>query len=327
MTVDAGPEAPVSVPCRACQSPVFDGERFCEVCGTGVAPDAAGDPPKAKPAVTERVEYDLVSVAAVTDRGRRRHRNEDAVAILAKGGHRAAVVADGVASTANPDRAARAACEAALRVLEPALGSGNRDDADVVEERLVAAFAEAQGAVASVPDHEPDGNDLSPSTTLVAAWVSPDRAIVASVGDSRAYWIAGSGVGSRLLTVDDSWAQERIAEGADPTTAYADPDANTITRWLGADAESTEPKLTTFDVTEPGWLVVCSDGMWNYFDTVEDLFPLVEAASGTNALGVARALTEAALQAGGRDNITVAVVPVPDVNDGTDAEAPSPSKE
>jgi serine/threonine protein phosphatase PrpC len=306
---------------------VFDGELFCEVCGARVAPEQSGEPPRAKPAVTDRAEHDLGSVAAVTDRGKRRHRNEDAVAIAASGGDRAVVVADGVASTANPDRAARAACEAALHVLEPALGVGDQADAAAIEERLAAAFTEAQGAVASVPDVEPDGYDLPPSTTLVAAWVAPGRAVVANVGDSRAYWIARSGAGSRLLTVDDSWAQDRIAEGADATVAYADPDAHTITRWLGTDAESTEPRLTSFDVTEPGWLLVCSDGLWNYFDTADDLSRLIEAASGSNALGLAQALTEAALQAGGQDNITVAVVPVPEVNERADAVAPSPSKE
>src|SRR5215472_14519333 len=103
MTVDAGPEALVSEPCRACESPVFDGELFCEVCGARAAPEQASEPSRAKPAVTDRVEHDLVSVAAVTDRGKRRHRNEDAVAIAAAGGERAVVVADGVASTANPD--------------------------------------------------------------------------------------------------------------------------------------------------------------------------------------------------------------------------------
>jgi serine/threonine protein phosphatase PrpC len=326
MTVDDGLEAPVSTPCPTCQSPVFDGERFCEVCGTRVVPEPVSDPVPAKAAAAEHVEHDLGSIAAVTDRGTRRHRNEDAVAVAAAAGNRAVAVADGVASTANPDRAARAACDAVLRVLEPALGAGDAQGGAALEERLVAAFAEAQRAVASVPDDEPDGNDLSPSTTLVAAWVAPDRAVVASVGDSRAYWIARSGVDSQVLTVDDSWAQERIAEGVDAATAYADPDAHTITRWLGADAESTEPRFTTLELAEPGWLVVCSDGLWNYFDSAEDVSGLIRAAAGTDALGIARALTDAALEAGGQDNITVAVVPIGELDERADTAGPSASK-
>ena len=71
------------------------------------------------------------------------------------------------------------------------------------------------------------------------------------MGDSRAYWLGDAG-GGRVLTVDDSWAEERIAEGIDAELAYADPGAHTITRWLGADAESFDPAVTLLDVLVTG---------------------------------------------------------------------------
>jgi serine/threonine protein phosphatase PrpC len=61
-------------------------------------------------------------------------------------------------------------------------------------------------------------------------------------------------------------------------------------------------------VSEPVLLVVCSDGLWNYFEGPDDLGALVP--EGSTPLEVARCLTEAALAAGGRDNITVAVIPI-----------------
>ena len=48
--------------------------------------------------------------------------------------------------------------------------------------------------------------------------------------------------------------------------AYAHPEAHTITRWVGADADSVIPTVVTFDATEPGLLVLCTDGLWNYFE-------------------------------------------------------------
>ena len=63
-------------------------------------------------------------------------------------------------------------------------------------------------------------------------------------------------------------------------------------------------------MTERGLLVVCTDGLWNYFDEPAKLAELVAAASDPSPAGIARWLTDAALDAGGQDNITVAVVPV-----------------
>ena len=71
----------------------------------------------------DRDEHDLGVIAGITDRGTRRHRNEDAFAIAAADGRFVAAVCDGVASTANPDQAARAAADTALAVLEPLLSA------------------------------------------------------------------------------------------------------------------------------------------------------------------------------------------------------------
>ncbi len=158
-----------------------------------------------------------------------------------------------------------------------------------------------------VPEDEPDGNDVSPSTTLVAAIATAERVVVGNIGDSRAYWLSSIASNSRVLTADDSWAQESIAEGVAPDLAYAHPDAHTITRWIGGDADSVVPTLTFLEVTEPGLLVLCSDGLWNYFEDVERLSDLLPRTAST-PIQIARQFTDAALDAGGNDNITVAVV-------------------
>jgi serine/threonine protein phosphatase PrpC len=131
---------------------------------------------------------------------------------------------------------------------------------------------------------------------------------VGNVGDSRAYWLTRAG-GGKTLSVDDSLAQENIAEGVPPEVAFADPDAHTITRWIGGDADSVEPRLATFEVTEPGVLVLCTDGLWNYFEDPDRLHRILDGC-GNAAMEMASRLVDAALAAGGQDNVTVVVVPI-----------------
>ena len=295
--------------CQRCGSPVFHDELYCEACGLKVShgPEPAAGTPASVPA--DRETTDLGSVAGMTDRGRRRQRNEDAMALAAAGDKFVAVVCDGVASTANPDQAASEAATTALSVLEPLLHQAKWTAAEL-EGVLGSAFSEAQRAVMRVPDDEPGGNDLSPSTTMVVGVVADGRVTVANVGDSRAYWLGSSPSAARLLTVDDSWAQESIAEGIAPAVAYAHPEAHTITRWVGGDADSVVPTVVSFDATEVGLLVLCTDGLWNYFEDPRQLGALIPDWATSSPVAIAQRLTDAALAAGGHDNVTVVVMPV-----------------
>ncbi|NUO35620.1 MAG: serine/threonine protein phosphatase, partial [Dermatophilaceae bacterium] len=86
---------------------------------------------------------------------------------------------------------------------------------------------------------------------------------------------------------------------------------HSITRWLGKDApDDLTPHLTTLQAA-PGWLMVCSDGLWNYCSEAEDLRTLLQEAAGrleaTTPTALARALVDFANEQGGRDNITVAL--------------------
>jgi PPM family protein phosphatase len=133
------------------------------------------------------------------------------------------------------------------------------------------------------------------------------------VGDSRAYWLAAPGAAEpgRLLTVDHSWAVEVVSTGVlDMAAALADPRAHAITRWLGAGGEP-EPGIVTFRPVGPGLLLLCTDGLWNYRPDAAELAEIaLPALAGGGPLAAARALTTVALDAGGRDNITVVAAPV-----------------
>jgi serine/threonine protein phosphatase PrpC len=255
----------------------------------------------------DHAEVDLGWVAAVSDVGRRHHRNEDSFAVAAEGGRAAVVVCDGVSSSANPDQASAAAATAAIETLKRALD----DDVALseVETVLREAVDAARVAVGEVPESEPGGYPAAPSTTIVAALVAPDRVVVASLGDSRAYLLAPTTGAGRRLTVDDSLAERAIAQGVPAETAYASPQAHVITGWLGGDADGDDADVTSQVLDGAGLLLVCSDGLWNYFETAEQLAQMA-AEAGDAPIGIARRLAEAAIEAGGSDNITVAVATV-----------------
>lgn len=264
--------------------------------------------------MNDRFEIDLEVVAIVSDRGFRHHRNEDAgdIAVDGDGTRIAIVVCDGVSSTANPDQASAAAVGAAMSVLADHMEAGGDSDPG---EALCRAVTAARQSVKDVPTQEPGAYPGAPSTTIVVALVGPGTVALASVGDSRGYFLAEGGA-NRRLTVDDSWAEAAIAAGVPEDAAYGAPQSHVITNWLGGEAPDHDPVVVTADVDETGLLVVCSDGLWNYLPDPDALAAAVAAGPPSAAgdvdrpLTVARHLVQVALDAGGSDNITVAVATV-----------------
>jgi PPM family protein phosphatase len=317
--------------CGTCHAALLPGDRYCELCGTriGTAPDeetragggctACGAPVEAidgdrycsrcgvrQRSPQDRQEIDLVVAAGVSDRGRLRRRNEDALHLQTVGESGVAViVCDGISSSLSADLAARRAADAAGAVLAEAL----HGEQAVFAEATRNAVGAAQQAVLEVPWTSRSDRDF-PSCTLVSAVCRDGELAIGWVGDSRAYWIAGDD--SRKLTVDHSWAQEQVAAGLlSVQEAGADKRAHSITRWLGQDAPDDEPQIVTLRPTEPGRLVLCSDGLWNYTPDAAGIAAQLDALPpGTAAITAAHSLADAALAAGGHDNITVAVLNV-----------------
>ena len=133
------------------------------------------------------------------------------------------------------------------------------------------------------------------------------------IGDSRAYWIPDDREApASRLTEDDSWAAGMVSAGlASEQEAYADSRAHAITAWLGADSPELDPHTASFQPDGPGVVVVCTDGLWNYAESAEELASVVPADACAHPLRCAQVLVRVALDGGGHDNVTVAVLPVP----------------
>jgi serine/threonine protein phosphatase PrpC len=274
---------------------------YCQTCGTKAA----------KPR-DHFSEQPAPWVAAVCDRGIRHSRNEDAVATAADqepGSRALLVVCDGVSSSLDSDVASLAAARAARDVLAAGraqgLGTQSSRTSAVIARLNAAADAASEAVIANTDPESPN----PASCTFVAAVLENGLLVAGTVGDSRAYWFPDDAE-AIALTVDDSWAAELIATGIPREEAETGPQAHAITRWLGVDAPDHTPRTTTLEVTGPGWLLVCSDGLWNYCSEAGPLADLVRktaAAQGGEPLATASALVDWANAQGGMDNITVAL--------------------
>jgi serine/threonine protein phosphatase PrpC len=290
--------------CPTCDHAALADDEYCETCGMalGLLRDAR----------RHHFEVEIEGAAGVSDRGLVHARNEDAVFLAVAGRATVAVVCDGVSTSAAPQVAAQVAAETAGTALVESLDAGATAH---VGELMANALATAASAVLKVPWMASGGDVDAPSCTIAAAVWDGSTITIGWSGDSRAYWF-GAG-GSQQLTVDHSWAQAQVDAGRPAEDAHADPRAHAITRWLGPGAPDDPFPITVFDPQGRGALVVCSDGLWNYFQSAVELASLVEAGGGC-PIDIARSLTVAALERGGHDNVTVVVIAIdPNANTST----------
>ncbi|WP_328721643.1 serine/threonine-protein phosphatase [Streptomyces sp. NBC_00247] len=292
--------------CVACRAGRVDADGYCETCG------------HAQPRERDHMERELGPVAAVSDRGLRHHRNEDSFAVSATAlpdGSPAvvAIVCDGVSSAHRPDEASAAAAAAADESLLESLPRGKHPqqamhDAIVAASRAVNALAEEQEGAA---EHDPHRHQNAPACTLVGAVAAGGLLVVGWVGDSRVYWVPSDRTEQPVrLTEDDSWAAQMVAAGLmSEEQAYADERAHAITGWLGADAYELDPHTAAFKPDRPGTVVVCTDGLWNYAETAEEMAAALPRDAHERPLHGARVLVGHALDGGGHDNVTVALLP------------------
>jgi serine/threonine protein phosphatase PrpC len=164
------------------------------------------------------------------------------------------------------------------------------------QEIMQAAVSEAQHAI----QREAPGS----GTTLTAALVVGQQITVAHVGDSRAYFVYPDGR-VEPLTRDHSLVKRLEELGhITPDEAVNYPHRNVLYRALGQ-GEILDPDIFTLGFPQPGYLMICSDGLWGVL-TEQDLARSInEAASLQRAC---QNLVNAANAAGGPDNISVILV-------------------
>lgn len=249
-------------------------------------------------------------VACASHIGLRHETNQDAAAlgIDGSGHHIVLVVADGVSSTEGAEECARVASHTARDYLTATMDQGlpiNDDDTVTLFERT---FQKTHEAVVS-------GSGPIGACTLAVAVATHDRIVVGNIGDTRTYWFPDDGDPVRL-SIDDSMAQAQMDLGLSREEAERGIGAHAITKWIGASATDVAPRVMAYKPQQSGWLLVCSDGLWNHVPDAGDLARLMadlvskahtDDHGHASPAGVANGLIAHANNCGGHDNITVAL--------------------
>lgn len=226
-----------------------------------------------------------------TDRGLRRELNEDSciasVPIFA--------VADGMGGHA----AGEVASELCIRALTGLAGPG-ADGAGITAASLQRCLVDADSAI-----REATGAQAG-TTVTAAAFVKHLGApywLVMNLGDSRTYRLSKGKL--QQVSVDHSEVQELIDAGEiTPEQAAVHPRRHVVTRALGA-GDGVEADYWLLPAEAGDRILLCSDGLTGELTDGQILQLLDPAAHPQEA---AEALVQAALDSGGRDNITVIVV-------------------
>ncbi|HEY6379604.1 MAG TPA: protein phosphatase 2C domain-containing protein [Candidatus Dormibacteraeota bacterium] len=229
----------------------------------------------------------VLELAACSDKGPVRRDNQDAWAIrpLARRGA-VVVLADGMGGHADGAIASHLAVTAATErlVADPDPGRA-----------LGEAVEEANQAIA---ERRRERRVLS-GTTLVVAVVRDGRAVLANIGDSRAYLIR-AGL-ARQVTQDHSWLADEMRAGRIPVASAAhDQRRNVLSRALTGD--SVQADVFELELAGGDTLVLCCDGIWEALD--DDALAALLAPGRPLADEVAEAVATAIRQ-GSTDNATV----------------------
>lgn len=234
-----------------------------------------------------------------TDTGRVRPTNQDAYAC----GRLAddvvfAVVCDGMGGA----KGGNVASTLAVKIITERLAAAYRENMTPQSVRYVLECAVAAANVEVFDTAAKDENLRGMGTTVVVAVVMGNTAVLAHVGDSRAYLVTEAGL--EQVTRDHSLVQEMVESGRlTESEAKTHPRKHFITRALGVE-DTVECDLDEREIPERGALLICTDGLTNMVETDEIRKILLSFPPQT----AAERLIHAANMAGGSDNITVALI-------------------
>jgi PPM family protein phosphatase len=231
---------------------------------------------------------------AGTDTGRQRRANEDSLLARAP----LFVVADGMGGAQAGEVASRLAVES----FEPGVHDARQP------ELALAALAQQANARIYELSHS-NAEQAGMGTTLTAVYVGEREISIAHVGDSRAYRLRA---GELLrLTEDHSLVDELLRQGRlTPEEAIEHPQRSVITRALGPEG-TVEVDTRSYTARDGDVYLLCSDGLTTML-AEQQLASILVAHTTLREAG--EALIAAANEAGGRDNITVVLLRVEELD-------------
>ena len=244
-----------------------------------------------------------VEIFGVTDVGKKRSHNEDAIGSDPEYG--LAVLADGMGGYQAGEVASAIAVDTILDEVRSKMKDITTEEVD--EETgysrgtllFKAAIEKANETIYKAAHSKPECEGMG--TTVVAVGFFDNRLTVAHVGDSRLYRLRDGHF--EQVTSDHSLLQELIDKGFyTPEEARKSLNKNLVTRAIGVE-DQVVPDFSE-EIVKPGDIyLMCSDGLTDAVDDDEIAAILESRTDDLEQAG--RALVEKANEYGGRDNISV----------------------
>ena len=235
----------------------------------------------------------------LTDPGNIRQQNQDSYAIVPFGRDRVLmIVCDGMGGAKSGNVASSLAAEVFTDEVRRTQRPGMTPEKAAA--MLRSALELSNSAVYEQSQLSDDFTGMG--TTLVAALIIRDTAVIINVGDSRAYLFTAEGV--QLLTTDHSIVEFMVQRGElTQEQAKNHPGKNVITRAVGTEP-SVEGDIYLQKLHRDDCLLLCSDGLSNVMADQEMLF---EVAHGVRKSDCCQRLLRIAKNRGAPDNVTVAM--------------------
>lgn len=237
-------------------------------------------------------------IGYMTDGGRRRPTNEDAVKVLEDVNFY--MLADGVGG----NRSGEIASQSALDALEKFIRHNPPEwltDRDEIFRYLRAGVRYVNQFIIKMSEAKPQYAGMA--TTLVFAYIRDGEMYVANVGDSRVYLIHDGLI--QQITDDHTYVNDLVKMGAiSREEAQTHARKNVITRAIGANANN-EPDCFSVPVDQGDRVLLCSDGL---YDEVDDQTVLYTMTRFDDMMICAEDLVSMANDNGGNDNISVICV-------------------
>jgi protein phosphatase len=241
-----------------------------------------------------------------SDVGRQRSGNEDNFLVQAP----LFVLADGMGGA----QAGEVASEIAIEAFRSGLPDGE------VQDGLVAKIEEANAKVHEEANAKPEYHGMG--TTCTVAYVAEEEVVLAHVGDSRAYLLRDGEL--TRLTRDHSLVGELVDRGkVTEEEALTHPQRSVITRAVGPEA-TVKVDAERIAARSGDVFLLCSDGLTDMVRD-RDVLRVLTAVDSLEQAG--RNLIAAANHAGGRDNITVILFRLEEIEAGKPAADASTTQE
>lgn len=183
-----------------------------------------------------------------------------------------------------------------------------------VEKFMREIVIKADDAIKKRVEEDPTTKGMG--TTLIFAWVIENKAYLSWCGDSRAY-IYNPASGLQRISKDHSYVQELVDAGKlDEELAFDHPNSNIITRCLGDFKDKANPDFNIITLKKEDRILLCSDGLCGVCRDEEILETMNKYHEDIEECK--KELINAALNAGGYDNVTVALLEVVEDDNATE---------